>query len=248
MMIRNFFKWLVGLFRGTVKFEDKEDTACLCIGMQNSSKYGACPGAYLDSTRMHKLLTKYGSSACLGDRTATVAAVKAAMQEACRKKLAIIFYSGHGGRVANPKAQDGSGYSEHLCLNNGALFDYAIWDIVSKASGRVVLIFDCCHSATMYRSSAKDNSYRFNHGFEFSMLRNMAFAQGKNNVLVWSGCPSDNYSYGDDNGGVLTNAILSSYSEGRSYDEVWRRASKKAYGQRPVRTVIGEGFDGKVFR
>jgi hypothetical protein len=247
-MIVKFLKYLWSIVTGGARFENKGDTPCLCIGMQNSSKYGSCPGAYLDSTRMHRLLSKYGASECLGDKTATVAAVKAAMQEACKKNLAIIFYSGHGGRVANPKAQDGSGYSEHLCLNNGALFDYTIWDIVSKAAGRVVLIFDCCHSATMYRSSAKYNSYKFNQGFEFSMLKNMAFAQGKNNILVWSGCPSDNYSYGDGNGGVLTNAILNSYAEGRTYDEVWRRASKKAYEQRPVRTVIGEGFDGKVFR
>lgn len=248
-MISKLFKWVIGLIRGTVKYEDKSDTAVVCIGMQNSSKYGPCPGAYLDSTRMHKILSKYTkASVLLTDKQATVASVKEALTFACAKKLAIIFYSGHGGRVANPKAQDGSGYSEHLCLNNGALFDYTIWSIVSQAKGRVVLIFDCCHSATMYRASAKYNSYKFNQGFEFSMLKNMAFAQGKNNVLVWSGCPSDNYSYGDDNGGVLTNGILDSYKEGRTYDEVWRRAAKKAYSQRPVRTVIGEGFDGKVFR
>ena len=56
-MISKLFKWVIGLIRGTVKYEDKSDTTCLCIGMQNSSKYGSCPGAYIDSTRMHKLLS-----------------------------------------------------------------------------------------------------------------------------------------------------------------------------------------------
>lgn len=246
--IAGLFRYLVGLVKGTVKHEDKGDTACLCVGMQSSSKYGACPGAYLDATRMGRLLSKYGSTVCIGDKKATVASVRSAMQKACEKKLAIIFYSGHGGRVRNPRAQDGSGYSEHLCLNNGALYDYDIWSVVSKAKGRVVLIFDCCHSATMYRSSAKYNSYVFNRGFEFSLLRGMAFSQGRNNILVWSGCPADSYSYGGDSGGILTNGILDSYRKGRTYDEVWRYATRTAKDQRPVRTVIGEGFDGPVFR
>lgn len=247
-MIRRLFRMVAGLFKGTVHFEDKGDTAVVCVGMQSSSKYGSCPGAGSDSTRMHKLLSDYGTAVLLQNKQATVSAVKAALEQACRKKLCIFFYSGHGGRVRNPKAQDGSGYSEHLCLNNGALYDYAIWDVISRAKGRVVLIFDCCHAATMYRSSAKYNSYKFNRGFEFAMLHNMAFAQGKNNILVWSGCPADNYSYGDDSGGVLTNGILSSYREGRTYDEVWTKAAARAASQNPVRTLIGEGFDGPVFR
>lgn len=247
-MFKRLIKIVVGLFKGTARFEDKGDTAVVCVGLQNSSKYGSCPGAEADSSRMFELLSKYGSSVLIQNKQASVASVRNALAEACKKKLCIFFYSGHGGRVRNPKAQDGSGYSEHLCLNNGALYDFSIWDIVSKAKGRVVLIFDCCHAATMYRSSAKYNSYKFNRGFEFSMLHNMSFAQGENNILVWSGCPADNYSYGDDSGGVLTNGILSSYREGRTYDEVWKKAAAKAASQHPVRTVLGTGFDGVVFR
>ena len=37
---------------------NKETTAVLCIGMENS-KFGNCPGAQVDATRMHNLLKKY---------------------------------------------------------------------------------------------------------------------------------------------------------------------------------------------
>ena len=241
--------WIRGLFDRNVRMESRDGTAVVCVGMERSGKYGSCPGAASDSGRMRSLLSRYSSSTVLlQDGKATVSAVRNALAAACRKDLAIFFYSGHGGRVRNPKAQDGSGYSEHLCLNNGALYDHDIWSVVSQAKGRVVLIFDCCHSATMYRSSAKYNSYVFNRGFEFSMLKGLAFSQGRNNVLVWSGCPADGYSYGDGSGGVLTNAILDAYRADRTYDRVWRYAARTVSSQRPVRTVIGEGFDGPVFR
>lgn len=241
------WKYVLNLAKGDAKLESKSDTACVCVGVGKSAKYGACPGAKVDSSRMSSLLSKYGATALLQDATATASAVVSALQEACKKDLCIFFYSGHGGRVRNPKAQDGTGYSEHLCLNNGALYDYTIWDVISKAKGRVVMIFDCCHSATMFRDAGGQDFE--NKGFEFKLLKSLASVQGGGrNILVWSGCPSDNYSYGDDNGGWLTNGILHGYKKDRTYDEVWRRASSEAMEQHPVRTVLGDGFEGKVFR
>ena len=91
-MIRRLFRMVAGLFKGTVHFEDKGDTAVVCVGMQGSSKYGSCPGAGADSTRMHKLLSDYGTAVLLQNKQATVSAVKAALEQACRKKLCIFFY------------------------------------------------------------------------------------------------------------------------------------------------------------
>lgn len=244
-----FVKYLVGFFKGTARFEGKGDTAIVCVGMERSGKYGPCPGAGVDSERMRKLLSGYGAVAFLQDGKATVSSVRNALSTACQKDLCIFFYSGHGGRVRNPKASDGSGYSEYLCLNNGALYDYSIWDVVSKAEGRVVMIFDCCHSATMFRTAGDGDTWKIDTGFPFSMLGRIAVAQGPGKgMLVWSGCPADNYSYGDANGGVLTNGILKAYGSSRSYDEVWKKAAASAAGQNPVRTVVGKGFDGPVFR
>ncbi len=230
----------------------KSGTSVLCIGMQSSAKYGQCPGAMIDASRMAKLLGKYGKTVLLQSAQATTASVKAALENAVKSDLAIVFYSGHGGRVRNPKAQDGSGYSEHLCLNNGPMYDFAIWDVISKARGRVVTIFDCCHSATMHRSAAEDGPQEElgwkPAPFTFGMLRGVASAASAKGVLVWAGCPSDSYSYGDDSGGVLTNGILGAFHKDRTYGEVWKKASALARDQGPCRTVVGGGFGGLVFR
>ena len=246
--LSRLIKYIVAFFKGTAHFEEKGNTAVVCVGMERSGKYGSCPGAGVDSERMQKILSKYGQVDFMQNSKATVSSVRNALIAACQKDLCIFFYSGHGGRVRNPKAADGSGYSEYLCLNNGALYDYSIWDVVSKAKGRVVMVFDCCHSATMFRTAGDGDTWKIDTGFPFSMLEHMATAQSANNILVWSGCPADNYSYGDSSGGVLTNGILKAYNSSRSYDEVWRRASASAASQRPVRTVLGKGFDGPVFR
>lgn len=247
-VFKRFFKYLRDLIRGTAHLESKSDTACVCVGMERASKWGECPGAGIDAQRMSNLLAKYGSTVLLQDAQATASAVASALQDALKKDLCIFFYSGHGGRVRNPKAEDGSGYSEHLCVNNGALYDYTLWQLLQGAKGRVVMIFDCCHSATMYRTAQQGDVWNMNQGFRFSFLDGMASAQKRNDILVWSGCPSTSYSYGDANGGVLTNGILHAYRESRTYDDVWRIASKQASAQHPVRTKLGEGFDGKVFR
>ena len=257
MTLFSFFRGLWLRLFG--KSASKSGTSVLCVGMQNSSKYGACPGAALDSSRMAKLLGSYGKTVLLQNSQATTAFVKSEMEHAVQSDLAIIFYSGHGGRVRNPKAQDGSGYSEHLCLNNGPMYDFTIWDVISKAKGRVVLIFDCCHSATMHRS-ATDVAEPVQIGdecaedhwtpapFTFRMLQGMAKRASAGGILVWAGCPADNYSYGDDSGGVLTNGILKAFHKDRTYDEVWRKAARLASGQGPCRTVVGSGFGGLVFR
>ena len=241
------------------KAASKSDTAVVCVGMQNSAKYGGCPGAALDSSRMAKILRPYGNTTVLQNAQATSASVKAALEQAVRKDLAIFFYSGHGGRVRNPKAQDGSGYSEHLCLNDGPLYDFAIWSVIANAKGRVVLIFDCCHSATMHRSASDiaepveiEDELADDHWtpapFTFGLLNGMAKTSSAKGILVWAGCPATSYSYGDDGGGVLTNGILKAFDKDKTYDEVWRKAARLAESQGPCKTVVGGGFGGLVFR
>lgn len=257
IVLKRLFKYLKSLLSGDAKLESFDDTSCVCVGVQTSAKYSSCPGAGLDAKNMQKLLSEYGRTTLLMDSAATASAVAGALQEACRKKLCIFFYSGHGGRVPNPKAQDGSGYSEHLCLYNGALYDYTIWQIISQAKGRVVMVFDCCHSATMFRTAGKSDEYSLDRGFPFSLLGYVASgpvspagdgSRGGPNILVWSGCPSGGYSYGSKYGGVLTNAILAVYGRRKTYDRVWDGAYRRAKSQSPVRTVVGKGFAGRVFR
>lgn len=262
MSLFDFFrsiKTVFGLVTGRSKLASRSETGCLVVVMEKSRKYGSCPGAGLDGDRMAGLLREYGDVIHLSDAGASGCAFKSALQQVCRKELAIVYYAGHGGRSKSGSSENG--YSEHLCLDDGPFWDYEIWKTVSCASGRVVLIFDCCHSGHMYRHAGFEGEWagvKYLHaeeleplypGFEFSMLRTRAIAAGGHDILVWSGCPSESYSYGDSSGGVFTNGILKGTSSVfATYDSVWRSARKAASAQRPVRTVMGSGFSGPVFR
>jgi hypothetical protein len=152
-IIKSIFSSIMSLFGGD---KPTKDTRALCFGMGNSKSAGSCPGAVLDATRMSDLLSKYATAGVvkLLDSQATYSAAKIAMLEAVTHKLAIIFYSGHGGRDSkdgNASGEDDR-RDEYLCFYDRMMKDDEVWYIVSQAKGRVVLIFDCCHSGTMYRA------------------------------------------------------------------------------------------------
>ena len=219
------------------------DTGIVCVGMGVSAKYGACPGAALDAQNMTKLLSKYGHVTTLLNQQATKAAVINAFREAAKKDLCIFFYSGHGGsdRIGDV-SDEPDRKNEHLCLYNTYMLDNEIWEIVKGAKGRVVLIFDCCHSETMFRDPGVDLE---------GLVARAAQERGASNVrmLCWSGCPDTSYSYGGNDGGVLTNAILDGYKRGSSYKAVWGRVKSIAASQSPRKTVIGKSFENeKVFQ
>lgn len=203
---------------------DKKDTAVLCIGMERG-KYGNCPGAQVDATRMRDLLKKYSDNpVLLISQQATKRVVVQAMQAACQKDLAIIFYSGHGGdqRQTNATKQnfvEPSGKDQFLCLYDAPMLDDEIWNIVCGAKGRVVLIFDCCHSGTMYRAPVTFESSLKEFPETFG-------AEKMPNLLCISGCPDNAYSYGGPEGGLLTNALLERYKEDRTYERVWELLHK----------------------
>lgn len=217
-------------------------TGIVIVGMEQSAKFGKCEGCSHDAATMNRILSKYGKPTVLQNQQATKAAVVDALQKASQKDLMIFFYSGHGG---SDRIGDVSGEpdrrNEYLCLYNTYMLDNEIWEIVKRAKGRVFLIFDCCHSETMFRSPGIDLS-----GMAEEM--EMARSGDKVNMLCWSGCPDDNYSYGGTMGGVLTNAIRDSYGKWKSYDKVWAGAKLKARSQNPRKTQIGKGFDGRVFK
>lgn len=219
------------------------DTGIVCVGMGVSAKYGSCPGAALDAQNMTKILSKYGHVTTLLNQQATKAAVISAFREAAKKDLCIFFYSGHGG---SDPIGDVSGEpdrrNEYLCLYNTYMLDNEIWEIVKGAKGRVVLIFDCCHSETMFREPGVDLE---------AIAARAAEERGADNVqmLCWSGCPDSSYSYGGNDGGILTNAIRDSYRKDKSYKNVWARAKNIAASQAPRKTIIGKSFESnKVFQ
>lgn len=261
-MIKNFLTTFLAIATMTIAvgcktinkhmFEqaDKKSTGVLCIGMENSRYAGNCPGAGIDATRMHRLLKKYSDNATLLiSQQATKAVVVQKMVEACQKDLAIIFYSGHGGDQKQSAATkinfvEPSGKDQFLCLYDKQMLDDEIWNIICGAKGRVVLICDCCHSGTMFRAPMN---------FAAKKADEEVFGAGKEPRLWYiGGCIDQSYSYGDANGGLLTNAFLQKFKEERTYDSMWRLLHNDKYlnqSEQVQNAVIGESFkDYLIFR
>ena len=239
------------LNKNMINYASDKDTAVVCIGMQTSKKYGNCPGAQLDATRMYDKLKDYSKHrTLLVSQFATKAMVVSAMQQACQRDLAIIFYSGHGEKkkkkvTSNTMFVEPSGYDSFLCLYDAPLMDDEIWSIISNAKGRVILITDACHSATMYRDASFMN-------FEKQQKNIDEERASKPRILAVGGCADTSYSYGGDDGGLMTNAILLAWRNHRTYKTVFNRVKKNPNvyrSQTVTTTMIGDSFeDYELFR
>ena len=194
------------------------------FGMEKSSA-GNCPGSELDASRFVGLMRKlgYGSNikTFINER-GTIANFESSVSEAVRSDLAIIYYSGHGGSDDHHRLGTGinedDGVDEFLCLYDGYYLDDNIWNIVSQSKGRVFLVFDCCHSKTMFRSPPM--------GEYAGLMYARADGQPEQfSILCWSGCPDNTYSYGSNEGGFFTSTMLKYWSSGISYDRLWRMIS-----------------------
>ena len=219
-----------------------QNVKAVVIGMENSKWAGACPGAHVDATRIAKeFRSRYSDVVVLEDSKATKSAVKKALTNAADADLTILFYSGHGGseKFSDTGPEEADGQDEYLCLYDTYMRDNEIWDFVTKCKGRVWLIFDCCHSETMFRSV----------GFRMKMVDSMVLPLSNTiNMLCWSGCADNTFSYGDSSGGVFTDAIFRNLYSGLTYDKLWTFLTKdetlKSY-EIIKRTKIGTGFDKK---
>ena len=141
----------------------------LCIGMETSKRFGECPGCEKDAKTMTSIfkdeLGYSGTTLCSSEATKSkvVSLLKDGIAKTPEDGLFIFSYSGHGGQEAlGGKEPDGSdSEDEYLCLYDTYMLDDEIWEIVSECRGRVFLYFDCCHSATMYRSIKSEKAAKF---------------------------------------------------------------------------------------
>lgn len=224
-------------------------TYALVVGMENSDAFGSCPGAALDARRMKELLSRYTKNVTyLTDKSATYGAVKSAMENGVKNgDLFIFYYSGHGGseKFTDTGAEEVDGRDEFLCLNDTYFRDNLVWEIISKSKGRVMIIADCCHSQTIFRSPV----FTLTNPIEKDMMKLKSSARGETfSMLCWSGCPDDTYSYGSESGGKFTNTLLKYFDSKSTYDELWAKikADKNLLVYEEVQiTKIGTKFDGK---
>lgn len=245
----------------------------VCVGMEKSQRFGSCIGCKYDSDRMDALLRNaFGySGVLLQSEAATRQSVYAELVKAVRATpedgLLIFYYSGHGGQeklngwgTSEPEGSDSE--DEYLCLYDSYLLDDEIWSVISTCRGRVFCCFDACHSQTMYRSVADDLLLTSGKAIplESRLIRSKGFtlrprALPMDNtglrMLCWSGCREAEVSYGGENGGVLTNAMLSNFRNGISYDDLWKRtyeAVQKVFpSQHPCVTAFGD-WNREAFR
>ena len=219
----------------TPNISDK--TSVLVVGVEQSKVYGTCLGVSQDIQNMSSFFKNFSTNIIvLANENATIDNFSKSLNEVIKNDFAIIYYSGHGGYYKfndNLSNFEIDGQDEFLCLYDGGFRDDSIWNIISKSKGRVFLIFDCCHSETMFRIDQQPQL------FSNSLNTNIV------NMLCWSGCPDNTSSYGDKDGGKFTNTILKYFSNGITYNELWLKCKDdknlKTY-QKIQTTTIGS-FD-----
>lgn len=226
-------------------------TYAVVIGMEYSKFAGSCPGAKLDSNRMYSLLSKYTQNCVLlQDEKATRSNVRSAIENGISKSengLFILYYSGHGGSDPFPDTgiEEKDGKDEYLCLYDVYMRDNEIWSLISKSKGRVVLLADCCHSRTVWKSPKFTLANAIPLGASYN-------EEGPISMQCWSGCPDNTYSYGSETGGQFTNALLRHFNASMTYDELWNKIEQDSTLKRyeiVQRTLMGADFRNvKVFR
>lgn len=226
------------------------NVVAVVVGVENGWA-GSCPGALKDTQSFKSIMSEITPNiTVLADKAATVEAVKSTLSKhAAQAEHLVFFYSGHGGqRHFSDTHDEADGQDEFLCLYDTYMRDDDVWSIISQAKGRVTCVFDCCHSATMFKAPAK-----FSFSSYAKKSSNMMRAGDKQvSILVWSGCPDDTYSYGSSLGGMLTNTLKKNWKNGITYRELWSKikADKElASMEDSQETVIGEDFrDREAFK
>ena len=253
--------------RAICQTTDKNKKYVVIVGME-TSKWGGCPGADKDSNTMFSLINQYVDDKDehiirLNNKQATVSAVKNALNKQIAKVpedgLFIFTYSGHGGQYNKSASakNETDGRDEFLCLYDDPLIDDDLWTIMNQCKGRVLCIYDCCHSGTMYRLPA-DGAEADEEVAEREPLEKPFFAKYENvragiRMLVFSGCGEETVSWGDSkNGGVMTSSMKRTFNKCLNYREWWKAfksdASFKKVKQVPICTKVGAfDLEAKIF-
>lgn len=204
---------------------------------------GYCPGCDLDAARVGTKLHDSefdGVTVCI-NRTVNKRSIRAIFEDAADilrnpHDLLVLYNSGHGGQMPDVNGDELDGKDETLCWWDGEVLDDRIGQYLETVECRVVTISDTCNSGTNFRGRQ--------HILKESTPVRMPDLGIKH--LHLGGCMDGRYSYGDDAGGVFTNALLDTLSASRRKIswETWflRAAYRMPEYQKPVMQAYG-GFD-----
>lgn len=169
----------------------------------------------------------------LSDNAATSAAVKSAFRKACETEgLAVLVIAAHGGC-------DDS-HNNIVALYDALVSDAEVWAIASTAKGRVWLVFDCCHSESMYAAGKPFPSDV--PTLAASIARLAAGSDSEVPVLCWAGATDSTVGwYSSGTGGFFSQSCLRNTANGETFAAAWEKVKTDPallQWQTPACTVI----------
>jgi len=222
---------------------------------------GLCPGCDRDAGGIATLCHDEGYDGLwvLLDEAASKGGLKAAFLSAVdaglgADDLLLLYFSGHGGQQPDVDGDEWDHRDETLCLFDGELVDDRIAEYLALLPDQVRVFFvsDSCNSGTNFRGMRRSRSTPV-------ALRPSIEPKLRARVLHFGGCTDGRSSYGDDDGGEFTNALLTTWGrkrkKGLTYQEWWDRTYKlmlKQHGRRQVPSMAQWGLpyfaDGEAMR
>lgn len=205
------------------------------------------PGANISLDKFAYMLKDYTTDVTmLRDEDATKLAVRNAFRRAVsdEKGIAILYVSAHG---------DWTGASNIVYMYDETLSDSEIWTILMAAKCPVWMIFDCCHSATMYGPpSAESRAHTW--GESFKMMASRSSGVSELRMLCWSGATDDTVGWvSSSSGAFFTQAIVNNVAKGLTYREIWKgvvaspEMNNPQFPQHPVASEIGLFWSDQKF-
>jgi hypothetical protein len=161
--------------------------------------------------------------------------------------LLVLFNASHGGQQWDTSGDEEDRKDETLCWWDGEVIDGEIAKYLEKlrVGVRVLTVSDTCNSGTNYRglgrrerSTPADLTKRLIRLVDTRVLRIR--------LLHFGGCADGRSSYGTEQGGEFTKALIETMRKARKairYDQWFNRAAKKTpWPQVPVSRVVGVSF------
>jgi hypothetical protein len=183
----------------------------LCFGLTkvDPARYngwdGDCPGCDLDAKRIYKLFESYGwgTALSLNNQCTREAVVQTIEHEASTMSAGdqlVIYISCHGGQTPDMNGDEDDGQDETICLWDGQMLDDDLLDVWNKIPRDVDVIYitDSCNSRTNFKMKPRSIGGSVPVVFSGSLIH-------------LAGCDDGKSSYGGDDGGVFTNALLASF-------------------------------------
>jgi len=181
--------------------------------------HGDCPGCDVDAELFALLCRERGLTVAeLHNSQATIdgtiAAARAAWRGLQSGDLFVLYVSGHGGQIPDGDGDEIDRLDETLCLWDGELSDdvlRTLWEEM-PAGVRVLFVTDTCNSGTNYRYRPRSIRPTIPRSYSGSLIH-------------YGGCADGYSSFGSEQGGVWTTALLDTWTPTQTYRSWFQSAA-----------------------